>query len=51
MLQGMLYDVSPTDPGTLAAVALLLVFVAAAASLLAARRALRIDPVAVLRVE
>ena len=51
MLEGLLYEVSPTDPGTLVAASLLLVLVAAAACILAARRALGIDPVAVLRAE
>jgi putative ABC transport system permease protein len=50
-LSGMLFGVSPTDPTTLAAVALLLVMVAAAASVLPAWRAVRIDPVEALRAE
>ena len=44
-----LYQVSPTDPFVLLAVALLLLLVALAASLGPATRALRIDPVKVLR--
>ena len=50
-LASMLYDVAPTDPLTLAAVAALLVALAAAASYLPARRAARVDPAEVLRGE
>ncbi len=51
VLATMVYDVSPTDPATLAAVALLLIAVGAAACLLPALRATRVDPVIVLREE
>jgi putative ABC transport system permease protein len=47
----ILYGVAPTDPGTYAAVALLLCAIAAAASWIPARRAVRIDPIVVLREE
>lgn len=44
----LLYDVSPTDPGTLVAAAALMLGVAAAASTLPARRATSVNPVDVL---
>ena len=47
----ILYGVAATDPGTYAAVALLLCAIAAAASWIPARRAVRIDPIVVLREE
>ena len=47
----ILYGVAATDPGTYGAVALLLAAVAAAASWIPARRAVRIDPIVVLREE
>ena len=47
----LLFDVSPHDPLTLGAVAALLFGTAAAACFLPARRATRIDPLAVLRTE
>jgi putative ABC transport system permease protein len=47
----ILYGVAATDPGTYGAVALLLCFIAAAASWIPARRAVRIDPIVVLREE
>jgi predicted permease len=50
-LSGMVFEVSPTDPLTLAAVSLLLLAVALAACLLPARRALRVDPIAALKEE
>ncbi len=46
LLGSMLYEVSATDPLTLAAVSLLLLAVALAASYLPARRAARVDPLA-----
>jgi putative ABC transport system permease protein len=51
VLGSWLQGVSPTDPATYAAVALVLVGAAAAACLLPARRATRIDPMAALRGE
>lgn len=47
----ILYEVSPTDPTTLAAVSLILLFVAAIAIYFPARRATRVDPLVVLKAE
>jgi putative ABC transport system permease protein len=47
----MLFGVSPTDPGTLAAVAALFGCVAWIASVIPAHRATRVDPMIVLRIE
>ncbi|NKB86671.1 MAG: FtsX-like permease family protein [Acidobacteria bacterium] len=47
-LGALLFDVSPTDPLTYIAIAALLLGVAATASLVAGRRATRVDPAAVL---
>jgi len=51
VLQRVLYDVSATDPATFAGIAVLFLVVAAVASTLPARRALRIDPAEALRLE
>jgi putative ABC transport system permease protein len=51
VLQRVLFDVSPTDPATFAGIAALFLVVAATASMLPARRALRIDPAEALRLE
>jgi len=51
VMKGMLFEVSATDPVTFAAIALLLVGVAALASYLPARRAMRVDPIEALRAE
>jgi predicted permease len=49
LLGALLYEVSPTDPITYVAVALLLTIVAAVAAWMPAWRATRIDPLVVLR--
>jgi ABC-type antimicrobial peptide transport system permease subunit len=49
VLGSLLHGVSPTDPVAFAGAGLLLLAVAAVASLLPARRAARLDPVEVLR--
>jgi hypothetical protein len=51
VLVGLLYGVSPTDVPTLSGVILLVLVVAAAASLIPAIRASRVDPMQVLRDE
>ena len=51
LLRGLLYGVSPNDPATLGGVAALLCGVALLASLLPARRMLRLDPSRALRAE
>ncbi len=51
LLRGMLFGVSPTDPLTLAAVALLLLATVGVASWVPARRAASVDPVEALRAE
>jgi putative ABC transport system permease protein len=49
VLGALLYDVSPTDPITLAGVALVVTAIAALAAVWPARRAVRIDPLVALR--
>lgn len=51
VLRSMLYGVSPADPLTFAAVALLVTAIALVASYIPARRALRIDPAEALRAD
>jgi ABC-type antimicrobial peptide transport system permease subunit len=50
-IRSLLYDVSATDPVTFTAVALLVLVVAFAASLIPGRRAAAVDPVRALRAE
>ncbi len=51
LLKALLYQVTPYDPGTIAAVTVVLLAVTAVACYLPARRATRIDPVTALRGE
>jgi putative ABC transport system permease protein len=51
LMSSLLYGVGASDPSTYAAVAVLLVSVAIAASYIPARRAMRVDPVVALRYE
>jgi predicted permease len=51
LLEGLLFGISPSDPLTLAVVALVLLAAAAAAGYGPARRAARLDPARVLRAE
>ena len=50
-LNAVLYEVSPSDPLTLASVSVLLIGIAAVACYLPARRAMAVDPIEALRVE
>ena len=51
VIAGLLFQVSPTDPPTLAAGVVLLSFVAVLAAVIPARRAARVDPAIALRAE
>lgn len=51
LLAKLVYGISPNDPATFAAVALVLAFVAILASVIPAWRATRVDPLQVLRDE
>jgi putative ABC transport system permease protein len=51
LLSGLLHGVSPADPASFTAIALLVIVVALLASYLPARRAVLIDPIAALRAE
>jgi putative ABC transport system permease protein len=51
VMAGMLYEVEPTDPLTLAGVSLLMAMAALLAALLPARRATRVDPMEALKAE
>jgi putative ABC transport system permease protein len=51
LLSGLLFGVTPTDPATFVAVAVLLAIVSIAASLVPAVHATRVDPIVALRYE
>jgi putative ABC transport system permease protein len=51
VIASFLYGIGASDPVTLGSVALLLLFVALAASYIPSRRALRVDPMAALRAD
>jgi predicted permease len=51
LLQSLLFGVAPRDPAVYIAVAILLALVALAATVIPARAAMRVDPVAALRCE
>jgi putative ABC transport system permease protein len=51
VLSRLLFEVKPSDPGTLVSVSLLLAAIALAAKWFPARRATRVDPVVILRSE
>ncbi len=51
VLGSLLFEVQPNDPGVLVGVSVLVLLVSGVATLIPARRALRIDPVIVMRTE
>ena len=51
LLAALLFGVTPTDPGTIAAVGILLLGVAGLASYIPTRRATRVDPTTAFRYE
>jgi ABC-type antimicrobial peptide transport system permease subunit len=51
VLAGLLYEITPHDPGTFASIAVLFLAVATLACAVPARRAARIDPMVALRSE
>ena len=51
VMRALLVQISPTDPLTFAAITIILIVVALAACLVPVRRALRVDPLIVLRAE
>jgi len=51
VLASLLFEVQPNDPGVLVGVSVLVLLVSCVATLIPARRALRIDPVIVMRAE
>ena len=51
LMNTLLFEVSPTDPITFAAVALSVIFVALLACYIPARRATKVDPLIALRYE
>ena len=51
MARSLLYETAPTDPVTLAAVVAVLLAIALVAAWLPVRRALRVEPMSVLREE